>query len=968
MRVRHFAMTCIMAFLLSGAKAAEEKTIAVGIYTPENARTAVHGAEGLAKTFAGENGLNVIKIDNLDWLQVAKCDVILLSNMTSTGTKLQQFWRETLKTYVKCGGNIILTHDACGKRYVMSQPLFPEYFKGKYIRPLRKFTVNAKAGSICKDLPAEFEIGYADHVVIDPSPKCQTLAWNEKKEPVVCIARTETPDEIPGGFVFGIGSLPGYNTINGGYTGKEDEAPQPEKEMLVNAIRHMCSQSQLDRKRFHDAAQADISLFTMERCLEGICEKTLKEEKEKADMRAPQHAPLIIPEPQRMRLGGKAFKIKGAVRVFIADDAEGQALLPVENLREVLAENNIAIELKKTCEAKGANGLTVGLKTDKPVQEALKKAGHDVGSQPSRPEGYTLIVDADGIVIAGDDRRGEMWGVQSLLQLITAGVKGGEVEIPGMAVEDWPALPLRGIANAPTPDIPAMKRFIRDFVVRYKCNTLCIGITEFGYQRFKCHPDSTMLKNAWNSDNDREIAEYSKRLLLDVAPFVQTFGHQGPFLANPKFAGFAERAGDGAYCPSKPEPRSYLFDVIKEMVEIYKPPFVLIGHDEIYPIGVCPECKKRDPSDLLADDINAYRDFIAGLGCKTMIFGDMLISRAKFGEYGRSGAPGYPNLEAAIDKIKKDIIISHWDYSNDNVDFQVLKHFRDKGFATVANPYGRTLNNYHSAQAAIKYGCIGMLQEPCGPAHQRLWLTSVMTAAYAWNPSSPAPEKLPYDPIELVEDAVVPKGASAKEGIRSYIDLSSYCNASCKDDGFIGRSNSGFMFKGWLEDARHIPVGEREYKNISYMQSQRLLICGKGALGPYPQATNGIKIAKKAKSLMFVHAQDGERREATIGSYTIRIKGRPPVKVDISNRRNIGPWTVSDLDPKWRDREPWVDAPFHFDKAVSIPSGRTLGGFPIYLFAHEWINPFPNDEIESVDVATCKDGVRICLFAITAYE
>ena len=46
-----------------------------------------------------------------------------------------------------------------------------------------------------------------------------------------------------------------------------------------------------------------------------------------------------------------------------------------------------------------------------------------------------------------------------------------------------------------------------------------------------------------------------------------------------------------SYCPSNPKSYEILFDIIDEVIEVFKPEeYVHMGHDEVYQLGVCPVC------------------------------------------------------------------------------------------------------------------------------------------------------------------------------------------------------------------------------------------------------------------------------------------------------------------------------------------------------------------------------------------
>lgn len=950
----------------------------VGVYIPQEPKYATPGAEGILKALQSEN-IKARKLELLNPEELSKCDTVILSGMHSTAVNESPFWRDFLRLYLKCGGNIILTHDACGYRRVMSKPLFPEYFKGKYIRPFKTLVVKDKSSPICIGLPDKFETGYVDHVVIDTSSSCKTAIVNEKGEPVVAWVQGQGVGKEPGGYLVGIGSITGH-VSTGGYNGIDAIPPAEEKKMFLNIIRFVGTNSPLNKKQFDSMSMMLSPILELGKNSERMSKQVNALENELKTFKKTEDRMVIVPEPQNMTIDKGFCNIGKEINIIVPGNYNGKMLFPAENLQEILAENNFKSEIQKAdkeSETKVPRVL-LGLAEDRLLKEALNKYGFNFEELKKHPESYVLLIRPEGIVIAGNDLRGTLWGVQSLIQIVLQAKEKEKSTIPCLSISDWPDMQIRGIVTVPSPDMNAMKRFVRDYVVRYKLNLVCFGPFCFGLRQYDCHPDFRWeeVKKPWTTAMDKEMAEYCNKYLLDACPYINCFGHCEILFKNPKYAKFAERKGDGAYCPLKPEIRQMFFDVIKEQVEIYKPPFVLIGHDEIYPIGVCPECKKHDPADLLAMDINAYRDFLAGLGVKTMIMGDMLVSREKFGIYARSGAPGYPNLESAIDKINKDILIAHWDYYRDGKqrksgnEIPVLKYFKDKGFQILAAPWFGRLNNYYSAKEILRYGGSGMLQQACGPAHSRVWLTSPATAEYAWTAGKPDPNNLPYDPIRLVEEAINPKDYSLRASSYSYVDLSRYFNASVKDNGIPGMKGDGFLFDGWLKDGRLIPCGEQKYKSLRFMISPEAIICGKvKRLGyqPYPSIIKNIKIEKKAKSVLFVHAQNGQTGEKPVGFYTIKYKNGKTQTINLGNRSNIGPWSKS-LEPGWEEREPWLNAPYYFKDCTSIHSGATLGGDPVTLFAYEWENPFPDDEIASIDISSIGDDIQICLWAITLYN
>ncbi len=59
-------------------------------------------------------------------------------------------------------------------------------------------------------------------------------------------------------------------------------------------------------------------------------------------------------------------------------------------------------------------------------------------------EGYSLEVDAKGVRIAARDGAGLLYGAVSAWQLMTPDTHKGEVQLPSVAIRDWPRFSWRG--------------------------------------------------------------------------------------------------------------------------------------------------------------------------------------------------------------------------------------------------------------------------------------------------------------------------------------------------------------------------------------------------------------------------------------------------------------------------------------------------------------------------------------------
>ncbi|NIR01632.1 MAG: family 20 glycosylhydrolase, partial [Gemmatimonadales bacterium] len=65
---------------------------------------------------------------------------------------------------------------------------------------------------------------------------------------------------------------------------------------------------------------------------------------------------------------------------------------------------------------------------------------------------------------------------------------------------------------------------------------------------------------------------------------------------------------------------------MEEVIEVFKPRIMHIGHDEAYTFRICPQCRKRTAHDILAGDINKIHSFLTSRGVRPLMWGDKLMN------------------------------------------------------------------------------------------------------------------------------------------------------------------------------------------------------------------------------------------------------------------------------------------------------------------------------------------------------
>ena len=209
----------------------------------------------------------------------------------------------------------------------------------------------------------------------------------------------------------------------------------------------------------------------------------------------------------------------------------------------------------------------------------------------------------------------------------------------------------------------------------------------------------------------RELIGCCREKGMSVIPEMPSLSHCDYLLF--RHPELRERAADDlpdTYCPSNPKSYELLFDLLDEVIEVFEPDMIQIGHDEWMSVGLCERCRDRAPADILADDIIRIHDYLAEKGIQTAMWGDKLLNA--LGRQGQTWGGSrrvithqrtgefleeIPATWEAIDKIPRDIVIYHW-YWSLNTDWE--DEFLKRGFPVVlANFDGMAVRDWPERRA-----------------------------------------------------------------------------------------------------------------------------------------------------------------------------------------------------------------------------------------------------------------------------
>jgi len=320
-------------------------------------------------------------------------------------------------------------------------------------------------------------------------------------------------------------------------------------------------------------------------------------------------------------------------------------------------------------------------------------------------EGFINIFDGETVKIYADTQGGIQNGFMTFLQSLDNGCYKDEI------LWDYPISSIRGVkVMMPGPDeIKEFKEFI-DMMTFFRHNVLMIEIG--AAMEYKAHPEINegwveycefmseysgktkklqeftfpWRKNSIHCNNGggtylsqevvRDIVQFCSDRNVEIIPEMPSTCHCDYLLIrHPELAERCEDPYPDTFCPSNPDSYKLLFELFDEVIDVFKPNIMNIGHDEYYSINVCDRCRKRiiSNADLLAEDINTIYNYLASKNVKTMLWCDKLMNIEE--HQGHGGALNYvhfawnpndvllnivrPTWEAR-NKIPKDIICLNW--------------------------------------------------------------------------------------------------------------------------------------------------------------------------------------------------------------------------------------------------------------------------------------------------------------------
>ena len=334
----------------------------------------------------------------------------------------------------------------------------------------------------------------------------------------------------------------------------------------------------------------------------------------------------IIPMPLDIQLAEEGkFVLTEGTSVFYPENNE-----KMQNNANFLAEyvkEKTGITLAPTTETKG-KGIILKVEENK-----------------EKPEGYTLKVTDDNVVISGGSEAGVFYGIQTLRKSLPV-VQGEKVALPAVEINDEPRFDYRGgmldVARHYI-EMDSVKRFI-DILAMHNINRFHWHLSEDQGWRIeiKCRPllteKGSMRKETvigrtgkydgkphggfYTQEEAKEIVAYAAERYITVIPEIDMPGHMLSALhAYPELG-----CTGGPYdvwchwgvskdvlCAGNDATLKFIEDVLGEIVEIFPSEYIHIGGDECPKTRweSCPKCQARIKAlGIKGDDKHSAEEYL----------------------------------------------------------------------------------------------------------------------------------------------------------------------------------------------------------------------------------------------------------------------------------------------------------------------------------------------------------------------
>jgi hexosaminidase len=355
----------------------------------------------------------------------------------------------------------------------------------------------------------------------------------------------------------------------------------------------------------------------------------------------------IIPEPGVVEPGWDKFILSNHTLIQNEEAGEGVKNIAAYLHHWILDQHGIVLQLRGMPDTQNFIKLEIDSNLASKLREKLCKE-NELCEEETLREGYELEVIENKIKITAIAEPGLFYGVQSLLQLLPAGVKDTALEVSEVTVWDKPRFKWRGMhldVSRHFMPVEFIKKFI-DILAMHKMNKFHWHLTDDNGWRLeikswpnltgtgacRVNRESLHWENPerkypppyrsepvdcyyYTQDQVREIVQYAEKRYITVIPEIElpahstaalaaypnlsctgsysypyvidkkVFNYVGPYFVMPGHYW----PNFNALCPGKQYVDTFLKDVLGEVMNLFPSEFIHIGGDELRIGGYDPD-------------------------------------------------------------------------------------------------------------------------------------------------------------------------------------------------------------------------------------------------------------------------------------------------------------------------------------------------------------------------------------------
>jgi hypothetical protein len=458
-----------------------------------------------------------------------------------------------------------------------------------------------------------------------------------------------------------------------------------------------------------------------------------------------------------------------------------------------------------------------------------------------RSEGYTIKFADNTLTLTGATGAGIFYAAQTVKQMIER-QQNGTFVLHAADIHDWPAMQYRGLSDdlsrGPVDTLEFQKKMVRTLAA-YKANLYSPYFENT--QQYASNPLPAPPGGSISADDARELVAYAAKYHVMVVPDQEAFGHLRHMLVYEEYSPLAETPHGAVLAPGQPGSLVVIKQMFTELAALYPSPFLHIGADETFDLGVGQTKPAVDQQGLGPVYLNFMQQIdttLRPLNRKLLFWGDI--------------AERSPDLLKAMpEEFKRDTIAISWHYAPSDQGFgKWLNYFKSAGFETWVAPginnWSRIYPNYNMALENIQQftrdgqamGATGQLNTDWYDDGEALaannWYGILFGCAAAWQQGeSSIPEfQANYGPV--FHGDITGKLDMAQQELMEAHEMLKY-------EAKVGDGSDGlFWMDPWSKDGQEYAEKIRPYAHEVRMHAERALDLIAQARAAYPAAATPV--------------------------------------------------------------------------------------------------------------------------------